>query len=199
MIKPPPKPAAPPAAAAAPANGPLDITNLLKVIQNGPQQAQSTPPPQPTQSQPAPLAELERTINIFRQSQGQPPQSMPQMPQMPPAAAQPIDFQKILAVLNAQKQGVAPQQQLPVQLPPSQPGIAPNLAALVSQLGGNNAAQPVSQPPSQYSGHYEDPERKRMRDTGRGYENSFGQGNAKRPRMYVDPEAKKHVSSIFPF
>lgn len=199
MVNPPPPPkpvAVAPPAAAAPANGPLDITNLLKVIQNGPQQAQSTPPPQPAQSQPAPLSDLERTINIFRQQQGQPPQSMPQIPQipqipqMPQAAApsaQPLDFQKILAVLNAQKQS-----------PPSQPSMAPNLAALVSQLGGNNAAQqPVSQPPSsQYSGQYEDPERKRLRDGGRGYENGFGQGNAKRPRMYVDPEAKKHVSFI---
>ncbi|CRG88402.1 hypothetical protein PISL3812_05432 [Talaromyces islandicus] len=185
---PPPKPAAP-IPAAAPTNGPVDLTNLLKVIQPGPQQAQSTPPPQPAQPQPAPLSELERTINIFRQQQGQ-----PQI--VPPAPAQPFDFQKILAVLNAQKQlGAQPQPpaQLPVQLPPSQPNIAPNLAAIVSQLGGNNATPPVSQPPSQYSGHYEDPERKRLRDSGRGYENNgFGQGNAKRPRMYVDPEAKKH-------
>jgi hypothetical protein len=186
---PPPKPVAAPAA--VPANGPLDITNLLKVIQNAPPQAQSTPPPQPAQSQPAPLSELERTINIFRQQQGQPPQSMPQIPQIPqiPQAAappaQPLDFQKILAVLNAQKQP-----------PPSQPSMAPNLATIVSQLGGSNTAQqPVSQPPSsQYSGHYEDPERKRLRDGGRSYENGFGQGSAKRPKMYVDPEAKKHVS-----
>ncbi|KAH8694184.1 hypothetical protein BGW36DRAFT_300226 [Talaromyces proteolyticus] len=199
MVNPPPPPK-PAATTPAPTNGPIDIANLLKVIQSAPQQAQSTPPPQPAQPQTAPLLDLERTFSMFRQPQGQQqpvPQipQIPQIPQLPQADApanQPIDFQKILAVLNAQRQAGQPQPAPAIPIPQSQPSIVPNLAAIVSQLGGNNGAQSAGQPPSQYPGLYEDPERKRFRDMGHGFENGHPQGNAKRPRMYVDPEAKKH-------
>jgi hypothetical protein len=207
--QPAPTPAPPAPVAPVVPSGGLDIANLLKVIQSAPQQALSTPPPvpvpQPAQTQPNPLANLEQTINLFRQQQqGQPvmPQipQIPQIPQVPVSApsGQPIDFQKILAVLNAQKQLAQQQQPVAPQMPQAPPGIAPNLAALVSQLSGQRTGTPISQPqqpPAQSSsGLYEDPERKRYRDMGRGYDNNgYGpQGNAKRPRMYVDPEAKKH-------
>jgi hypothetical protein len=214
MVNSQPAPTPAPAAPVAPVvpGGTLDIANLLKVIQSAPQQARSTPPPVPAsqqaQVQPNPLANLEQTVNIFRQQQqGQPvlpqiPQipQIPQVPQVPVSApsGQPIDFQKILAVLNAQKQMAQQQQQVAPQMPAAPAGIAPNLAALVSQLSGQRVGSPISQPqqtPAQSSsGLYEDPERKRYRDMGRGYDNNgYGpQGNAKRPRMYVDPEAKKH-------
>jgi hypothetical protein len=119
------------------------------------------------------MSDLERTISMFRQQQQQPPQPQQlQMPQFPPAsqpaAAQGIDFQKILAVLNAQKQMQQPQQ--PAVMPPvqpSQPSIAPNLAAIISQFAG--ASQQSGPNPAQMPGHYEDPERKRMRE-GPGYD-----------------------------
>lgn len=128
----------------APPTGPIDIANLLKIIQKAPQQQQPTPPPQPVQQ--SPFADLERTINMFRQQQGQPP--LPQFPQLPvsqPPPSQGIDFQKILAVINAQKQM---QQNAFPQPPQSQPSIPPNLAAIISQLTSQNQqnAQAQSQP-----------------------------------------------------
>ncbi|KAH8424351.1 uncharacterized protein LDX57_002102 [Aspergillus melleus] len=158
-------------------NGQFDISNLLKIIQNAPQQQQSTPPPPPPQLAPqAPMSDLERTISMFRQQQAQPAQApVMQMPQFPPVsqppATQGLDFQKILAVINAQKQ----MQQPPVmpQPPPqpqpqqSQPNIAPNLAAIISQIANPN--QQATPNFSQQQSNYEDPDRKRMRE-GNGYD-----------------------------
>lgn len=192
-------------------NGPLDIASLLKSIQTAQQTAQ---PAQPTQPAPGPFADLERTVNLFRQQQGQPPVSIPQVPavpQMPTPSGQPIDFQKILAVLNAQKQlqQAAP---MPMTVPQA---INPNLAAIISQLSSGpqqQQPQPTSQPliqaqlstsasstssstaPSTASGIYEDPERKRLREMG--HINNPHDDRQKRPRMYVDPKAKRHVSSL---
>ncbi|KAE8400522.1 hypothetical protein BDV37DRAFT_286528 [Aspergillus pseudonomiae] len=154
----------------------FDISNLLKIIQNAPQQQQSTPPPPPpppvTQ---APMSDLERTISMFRQQQApQPSAQQLQVPQFPAAtqapATQGLDFQKILAVLNAQKQMQQPPPP-PVMPPvqPSQPAIAPNLAAFISQFtGGNQQSGPN---PSQMPGQFDDPERKRMRE-GPGFDGS---------------------------
>ena len=129
----------------SPSNG-LDISTLLRVVQS---QSQPQPQMQPAlSSQPPPPAadHLEQTVNLFRQQQ---PQQIPQMappapiPQSQPPPAQKVDFQQILAVLNAQKQMqqlATPQPQLqpappPPPLPPqSQPVSAPNLAAVISQL-----------------------------------------------------------------
>lgn len=178
----PPQPAAP--------SGPLDITNLLKIIQKAPQQQQPTPPPQPVQQ--ASMSDLERTINMFRQQQGQPP--LPQIPQPPvsqPPPSQGIDFGKILAVINAQKQ-MQQQNAFPQPPPQSQPSIPPNLAAIISQFSQNQQnAQP--QPQQQI---YEDPERKRMRESGGGYDgaNDDRYGQAKRSKVNGDAKQKKHVS-----
>lgn len=161
VVNPQPTPAQP-----STQNNQFDISNLLKIIQKAPPQQQSTPPPPPPPpvSQ-APMSDLERTISMFRQQQQPQPQSQaPQMPQFPttsqPPATQGIDFQKILAVINASKQI---QQPTPV-VPPVQsspPSIAPNLAAIISQFAGaNQQGSNLSQMP----GHYEDPERKRMRE-----------------------------------
>lgn len=192
----PPQPSVPVPAPAAPGGG-LDISNLLKIIQNAPQQ-RPTPPPQPVQQ--APLSDLEKTINLFRQQQGQPP--LPQLPQFPiaqppvsqPPASQDINLQKILAVINAQKQLQQPPA-LPQNQPP-QPAMPSNLAAIISQFT-NPAQQGFQAQPQQSSNqHYEDPERKRMRE-GLGYDGPSDDrySQQKRPKMYVDPKAKKHVSS----
>ncbi|KAE8135928.1 hypothetical protein BDV38DRAFT_120290 [Aspergillus pseudotamarii] len=154
----------------------FDISNLLKIIQNAPQQ-QSTPPPPPPPVTQAPMSDLERTVSMFRQQQ--PPQQPPQPPaqpfQMPrfPAttqapATQGLDFQKILAVLNAQKQMQQPPPVIP-PVQPSQPAIAPNLAAFISQFAGAN--QQSGPNPSQMPGQFDDPERKRTRD-GPGFDGS---------------------------
>ncbi|KJK63228.1 hypothetical protein P875_00033939 [Aspergillus parasiticus SU-1] len=158
----------------------FDISNLLKIIQNAPQQQQSTPPPPPpppvTQ---APMSDLERTISMFRQQQ-QPPQpqqpqpqaqqfQMPQVPAAPQApTTQGLDFQKILAVLNAQKQMQQPPPVIP-PVQPSQPAIASNLAAFISQFAGANQQSAPS--PAQMPGQFDDLERKRMRE-GPGFDGS---------------------------
>ncbi|KAL1867976.1 hypothetical protein Plec18167_008442 [Paecilomyces lecythidis] len=189
-----PQPSAPTPPPAPPGAG-LDISNLLKIIQNAPQQ-RPTPPPQPVQQ--APMSDLEKTINLFRQQQGQPP--LPQLPQFPiaqppvsqPPASQDIDLQKILAVINAQKQLQQPPP-LP-QNPPPQAGIPSNLAAIISQFS-NPAQQGFQSQPQQSSNpHYEDPERKRMREGPGGYDGPSDDrySQQKRPKMYVDPKQKKH-------
>lgn len=131
----------------------FDISNLLKIIQGAPQQqqTQTPPPPPPPPVSQAPMSDLERTINMFRQQQ------QPHVPQFQPQAAPTVDLQRILAVMNAQNQ----MQQPPVfpQPPPSQPAVAPNIAAIVSQFANQN------QVGANQSGQFhEDPERKRMRD-----------------------------------
>lgn len=129
-----------------------------------------------------------------QQQQAQAPPTVPQMTQFPvsqPQAAQGVDFQNILSVINAQKQV----QQPPV-LPPapqSQPGIAPNLAAIISQLSNQN--------PQNAGQTYEDPERKRMREVGGldgASDESLNQSKRTRPNSNGGPN-KKHVSSTTSF
>ncbi|OJJ44419.1 hypothetical protein ASPZODRAFT_18609 [Penicilliopsis zonata CBS 506.65] len=156
--------------------GQFDIANILKVFQAMPGQQQQPAPPPPVQ-QPAPMSDLERTINLFRQQQQQQQQPLPPQPQIQqppqlassqPAAAQGLDFQQILGILNAQNPMQAPA--FPQAAPP-QPAIAQNLAALVSQF--THQSQQASQPqpqPSQQNQLYEDVERKRGHDYGGGYD-----------------------------
>ncbi|KAI3052872.1 hypothetical protein CBS76997_831 [Aspergillus niger] len=193
-----PQPA--PAPQSAP-NAPFDISNLLKIIQSAPQQ-QSTPPlPQPQVAQ-APMSDLERTFSMFRQQQQQQPPPPPQapllqLPQFPPASqppsAQGVDFQGLLSIFNAQKQ-MQPAPIVP-QAQPSQPSIAPNLAAIISQLTGQNqSAAANGHPPP---GHYEDPERKRIRETG-GYDgNDDERFNSKRSRSN-EPNKKHPKAGLVP-
>ncbi|CAG8193740.1 unnamed protein product [Penicillium salamii] len=142
-------------------NNGIDISNLLKIIQGGATGQQPAPAPAPAQpAQP----DLEKTINMFRQQQ---PQAQPQMPVAPvpsvaPATAaqpQPYDFN---AILNFMKQWQGPGALAqPQQFPPA---MAPNLGAMFSQLGQNQ--QPAAPQYPQQNHDYDDPERKRGRDTG---------------------------------
>lgn len=168
-----PKPAVP---AAAPAQltpalgGTFDISNLLKMIQTG-QQPQSNPAPQPQQ---APMSDLERTINMFRQQQTHPSIQPPQIPitqaapQAPVGGGGGVDFTQLLNQLKQFQNPVAgfatPQQ--------TQANMAPNLDAMFSQFAGQNQQQPGG---FQDLNSYEDPERKRIRETSQ-YDDSWSRG-----------------------
>ncbi|KAB8205119.1 hypothetical protein BDV34DRAFT_213323 [Aspergillus parasiticus] len=170
----------PPPSEDEPATEAVALGEIPDHVKNAPQQQQSTPPPPPpppvTQ---APMSDLERTISMFRQQQ-QPPQpqqpqpqaqqfQMPQVPAAPQApTTQGLDFQKILAVLNAQKQMQQPPPVIP-PVQPSQPAIASNLAAFISQFAGANQQSAPS--PAQMPGQFDDLERKRMRE-GPGFDGS---------------------------
>lgn len=162
----------------------FDISNLLRVI--APQQQQPTPPPQPVTQ--APMSDLERTVNLFRQQQ-QPVQ--PQMPQYPTTQAPGgFDFQKLLSALNVQ-----PQMQQPPVVPTQPPAAAaPNLAAIVSQFANQNQQGGAGQGlnPGQF---HEDPERKRMRE--RGYDDSYDD-KFNPPKRTGQIGLTKHVSTIKP-
>ncbi|PLB53439.1 hypothetical protein P170DRAFT_349544 [Aspergillus steynii IBT 23096] len=193
-----PKPA-PPAQPSA-QNNQFDISNLLKIIQNAPHTQQSTPPPPPPQPAPqAPMSDLERTVNMFRQQQqaSQPAQApMLQMPQFTPVSQPPatagIDFQKILAAINTpnsiQQPPVMPQPPLQPQPQQSQASIPPNLAAIISQIANPNQQTAPNFP---QQGSYEDPDRKRMRE-GNGYDGQDDDryGHSKRGRPSAP--GKKH-------
>lgn len=193
-----PKRAAPsqPATQPAPQGPSFDFSNLFKVFNNANQQPvpqHSTPPPQPVPQ--APMSDLERTISMFRQQQqpqvSNPLAQMPQFPTMPQAAAAPgLDFQKILSVFNSQNQ----MQQPPIvpQAQHSQPGIPQNLAAIVSQLSAQNQQAPANAP--QQSTTYEDPERKRMRESGGGYDGPDDDKYNQPKRPKSGAPNKKHVS-----
>jgi hypothetical protein len=180
----------------------VDVASLLKILQKMPPQQQqlfpqqSTPPRQPVQQ--TPLSDLERTIGVFRQQQSQP--TVPQLTQLSLSqtpASQLVDFQKILAVLNAQKQM---QPSNGFQQP--QPAAPSNLAAIISQFTGKNQSAMQSQP-QQQNPIYEDPDRKRMREGGTGHDgpNDDKANQTKRTKTNGDPKQKKHVSktvSVFP-
>ncbi|KAJ5377229.1 uncharacterized protein N7496_004638 [Penicillium cataractarum] len=165
-----PKPAAAAASGSAPAQPAaasahgFDLPNLLKLIKAGTAPQQSTPPPQSQPApQQAPMTDLERTINMFRQQQQQVQPAVPQVPQMPQVpATQPqavpgaVDFQQLMNVMQQFQQGTGFPQQ---QMTQSQPQMQPNFGAMFSQFTGQNQqAGPSTQ-------GYEDPERKRMRDS----------------------------------
>ncbi|KAJ5404706.1 hypothetical protein N7465_005990 [Penicillium sp. CMV-2018d] len=173
-----PKPAAPQQTQQpqqpTPGDSGFDISNLLKIIQGVPGQAQPIPPPQATQ--PGVMPDLERTINMFRQQQ--PQSQVAPAPPVPTPQPQGLDFN---AILNVMKQMQAP----PAYSQPqqSQSAMAPNLGAMFAQFGGQN--QQASALPFQQHGHdYEDPERKRGRE---GYyddqSNSDSWSRSKRTRV----------------
>jgi hypothetical protein len=173
----------------------LDVANLLKILQKMPQQQPQQPPLQqsPPSLQPiqqSPLSDLERTINMFRQQQN-PPLSQPPLPQ--PPASQPVNFQKLLAVLNAQKQMQQPNG-FPSNLQ-SQAATPPSLAAIISQFSGKSQSIMHSQP-QQHNQIYEDPDRKRLREPSMGYDGTTDDkhSQAKRTKTNGDSKPKKHVS-----
>ncbi|KAJ6143991.1 hypothetical protein N7471_003444 [Penicillium samsonianum] len=155
-----PKPAAPQQnhqpQQSTPGDSGFDISNLLKIIQGVPGQAQPIPPPQATQ--PGGMPDLERTINMFRQQQ--PQSQVPPAPPVPTPQPQGLDFN---AILNVMKQMQAP----PAYSQPqqSQSAMAPNLGAMFAQFGGQNQ-QAGALPFQQQGNDYEDPERKRGREGG---------------------------------
>jgi hypothetical protein len=155
------------------------VLKLLNSIQNPSHPHTSTPP---VASQPAPIS-LEQTINMLRQQQ--PPAPMPQ----------PNFDSRLLAMIAGQQQPQPPQPQPQPQPQAQQGGIPANLAAIISQFTNQNQqnqqpAQPeVTQ--THTTGHYEDPERKRMRESG-GYD---GEDRWKRNRMGGAPN-KKHVRTF---
>ncbi|KAL4900794.1 hypothetical protein BDW74DRAFT_90284 [Aspergillus multicolor] len=170
----------------APQSQPNMIFDLLKSIQN-PVQQQSTPPPQAPQPAQAPAFNLEQTINMLRQQ----PQA-PQISQIPQIPQQPVIDQRLLAMIYGQQpQQTQPQPQPQPQMQPqAQPGgMAPNLLAILSQINQNQnqnqQTPPVSEAP-QTSGHYENPERKRMREAG-GLDD-----DDKWRRNRMNPPNKKH-------
>jgi hypothetical protein len=159
------------------------VLNLLNSIQNPSHPHTSTPP---VASQPASIS-LEQTINMLRQQQ-------PNNPPAPAPMPQPnIDSRLLAMLLPGQQQPPQPQP----QPQPQQGAIPANLAAIISQLTNQNQqnqqpAQPeVTQ--THTTGHYEDPERKRMRESG-GYD---GEDRWKRNRMGGAPN-KKHVRIFLP-
>ncbi|KAG5287240.1 C-x8-C-x5-C-x3-H zinc finger protein [Histoplasma ohiense] len=207
-IQPPPQPQS----AHTPQNpSTVDISSLLKLIQQAPQSGQ----PQPSQP-PIPIPDLEKTYGQFVGNQGQPtPTSIPQVPQIP-QATQPatlpggLDIQALLAVMNAQTQLQQGAPAFPpAQGPAASSSQAPNLASILSQfqipvVTGQTQTQPPQQqqqqqqqPPSQplaynqnqskqHGSFYEDADRKRMREG-----HSHGHGN-KRARTNGEFKHKKH-------
>ncbi|KAJ5886940.1 uncharacterized protein N7473_009614 [Penicillium subrubescens] len=163
-----------PAPAAAVGNPGFDISSLLQIIKAGTPQQQPAPPPV---AQQAPMSDLERTISMFRQQQGQPQVPLvPQIPQLPiaqpPAVPGGVDFQQLMSVMQQFQQGTGFAQQQPVQ---SQPQMQPNLGAMFSQFAGQNQQAG----PSNSTQSYEDPERKRVRDSGHyddPYDNQWSRG-----------------------
>ncbi|CEL07657.1 hypothetical protein ASPCAL10813 [Aspergillus calidoustus] len=158
------------------------VLNLLNSIQNPSHPHTSTPP---VASQPAPIS-LEQTINMLRQQQ-------PNNPPAPPPMPQPNIDSRLLAMLYpGQQQPPQPQPQ------PQQGGIPANLAAIISQL--TNQTQQNQQPAqpevtqTHTTGHYEDPERKRMRESG-GYD---GEDRWKRNRTGGAPNKKHPKAGLVP-
>jgi hypothetical protein len=90
---------------------------------------------------------------MFRQQQNQPSAAPPpQIPVTQPQATPEIDFLKIFNVMQQMQQGSG-------GFPQAQPGMAPNMGAMFgSQFGGQNQSDSHGQ-------GYEDPERKRIRET----------------------------------
>ncbi|KAF7529075.1 hypothetical protein PCG10_008845 [Penicillium crustosum] len=165
-----------------PGDSGFDISNLLKIIQGVPGQAQPIPPPQATQ--PGVMPDLERTINMFRQQQ--PQSQVAPAPPVPTPQPQGLDFN---AILNVMKQMQAPTAYSQPQQPQS--AMAPNLGAMFAQFGGQNQ-QAGALPFQQHGYDYEDPERKRGRE---GYyddqSNSDSWSRSKRTRVGTN-EAKPY-------
>ncbi|KAL2825012.1 hypothetical protein BDW59DRAFT_179992 [Aspergillus cavernicola] len=158
------------------------VFNLLKSIQNPGQQQQSTPPPQATQPAQTPSFNLEQTISMLRQQQP-PQQQQPQIPQLVPQNPSPAFDQRLLASIFAAQQQPQPQQVQP-QPQPQQGAIPPYLAALINQFSNQNQQTGANAP---QTAHYEDPERKRMREYG-GYDNE----DTRWKRNRMNAPNKKH-------
>ncbi|KAM5447305.1 hypothetical protein MaudCBS49596_006068 [Microsporum audouinii] len=175
----PPVPATPqPNSAAQPTSQPpVELSSLLKILQQNQQ-------PQPLQAQqpsiPPNVPDLQQTLAQFTaNSQAPQLQQTPQPGQAP--GSQGLDFQKLLAVMNAQKQ-----MQQATAFPQVAAPQAPNLAAILSQLSNPTVPlqqQNQGQDSQSYSqSYYEDGENKRS------YEGDDSYDYSKRAKV------KKHVS-----
>ncbi|KAJ5561323.1 Zinc finger CCCH-type [Penicillium sp. DV-2018c] len=181
-----PKPATP-IQTQQPAPGNMDISNLLKLIQTVPGQAQPQPIPPPPVTQPGPLPDLERTINMFRQ---QPQPQAPQPPQIPISQPQGLDFNAILNVMK--------QMQTPAAFPQQTPAMAPNLGAMFAQFGGQNQNQHASVPFQRQGYDYEDPERKRGREGGYYDENPSSEWSRSKRTKVGANEPKPYKVGLVP-
>ncbi|EFQ99567.1 C-x8-C-x5-C-x3-H type zinc finger protein [Nannizzia gypsea CBS 118893] len=121
---------------------PVEISSLLKILQQNQQ-------PQPVQQQstlPPNVPDLQQTLAQFTANTQVPQLQQTSQPGQVPGA-QGLDFQKLLAVMNAQKQ-----MQQVTAFPQVATPQAPNLAALLSQLSnpaGQLQQQQQQQPQNQ--------------------------------------------------
>lgn len=111
---------------------------------------------------------------MFRQQQAQ--TQVPQVPQLPiappPAVPGGVDLQQLMSVMQQFQQGTGFPQHQPIQ---PQPQMQPNLGAIFSQFAGQNQQAG----PSSSTQSYEDPERKRVHDSGQyddPYDNQWSRG-----------------------
>ncbi|EGD95843.1 C-x8-C-x5-C-x3-H type zinc finger protein [Trichophyton tonsurans CBS 112818] len=144
----PPVQAAPQATPGAqPTNAaPIEISSLLKILQQNQQ-------PQPVQQQQQPamppnVPDLQQTLAQFTANAQSPQLQQASQPGQAPGA-QGLDFQKLLAVMNAQKQMQQATAFPQVTTPPT-----PNLAAILSQL--SNPASQLLQQQQQNQGQNKD-------------------------------------------
>ncbi|TPR06839.1 putative integral membrane protein [Aspergillus niger] len=151
---------------------------------------QPAPAPQSAPNAPFDISNLLKIIQSAPQQQSTPPLPQPQVAQAPMSDLErTFSISHRLLSLQMQPAPIVPQAQ------PSQPSIAPNLAAIISQLTSQNqSAAANGHPPP---GHYEDPERKRIRETG-GYDgNDDERFNSKRSRSN-EPNKKHPKAGLVP-
>lgn len=213
----PPAPIAQPAPAqAAPVPAQMDINSLLKVLQQNQLAQAKAQQPQP-QAQPQTQPNISSLENIFNQFRDPNQAALPQNAQLPQAAtapapipaaaappnpalnpaAQTLDWQKLLNVMSLQQQ-----MQPAVTPPPTQAAQGPDLASVLAQLnpGMQQQQQQTSHPygadQQQAPEPYENPERKRYRESGgRTDGDDSSHGHSKRFRANGEPtKPKKHVS-----
>ena len=200
MVNPKPLNPAPNPGQPVPSSG-VDISSLLRVIQSQSQQQPQVQPvfnTQPAHPATTPMANLEQTVNMFRQQQQSQqlhqiaPSLIPQTPPAPPPPpSQKVDFEQIVSIFNAQKQmqqlaksHPQPQSHLqpalapvpvpvpvPASVPPqSQPPPTQNLAAYISQLTNPNRQPTPDHLQDQVQGAHGNSGHKRTRNSGLGDE-----------------------------
>ncbi|EEP81252.1 predicted protein [Uncinocarpus reesii 1704] len=201
------KPPTPPAATVSSATSShtpaqMDITSLLKVLQQNPLSQSQTPQqlPQPQSN----TSDLERIFNQFREPNQTPLQQASQVPQMNTAPTAPgLDWQKLLNVVTLQKQ----MQQAP-SFPQIQATQGPDLAAVLAQLnpGGQQGQQQQMAQPLEFSQQsvatpYENPERKRYREGAESHEGddiSYGYNKRFKANGESGKSKKHHKSGLVP-
>ncbi|KAI2222873.1 hypothetical protein LOZ12_005997 [Ophidiomyces ophidiicola] len=174
----------------------MDISTLLKVLQ-GNQVPQQQHQPQPQSN----MSDLEKIFDKFRDPNQPPTRQTGQLPpSMPAPSAQGLDWQKLLNVMNLQ------QQMQPSVFSQAQPSQGPDLAAVLAQLSTPASSQQGQQQqqhqPQQISNQqsatsqqcstpYENPERKRYRESGIRPDAETNTGQGKRFKANGEPVGSK--------